>query len=147
MDHLLDAACNSQPSSDAPHASLEWASLAQEAGQVAGALEALGGGDSLAGQATQLQLRGLASVGNAMAGRSSSIVLERGGVIPPEEGDGAGDGEIDLLMPAKLAVVADVAMEAEASADDVVHMELPSLVLVDEALDTSLAFRLDAGAS
>ncbi|GIL49307.1 hypothetical protein Vafri_5682 [Volvox africanus] len=65
---LLQELKSSSP--DVQQASLDWASLAQEAGQVAVALEALGGDDSPTGEALQRQLRRLAAVGCELAGGS-----------------------------------------------------------------------------
>ncbi|GLC34873.1 hypothetical protein PLESTM_000249000 [Pleodorina starrii] len=73
-------------SSDAtPQASVEWASLAEEAGQVAVAMEALGCGDAdtTSNHVTQLQLRGLASVGSALASSGSSSSKNSGGSEAP----------------------------------------------------------------
>ncbi|GIM00181.1 hypothetical protein Vretimale_5349 [Volvox reticuliferus] len=65
---LLQELKSSSP--DEQQASLEWASLAQEAGQVAVALEALAGADSPVDHAVQRQLRQLAGVGCELAGSS-----------------------------------------------------------------------------
>ncbi|GLI61310.1 hypothetical protein VaNZ11_003665, partial [Volvox africanus] len=62
-------------SPDVQQASLDWASLAQEAGQVAVALEALGGDDSPTDHALQRQLRRFAAVGCELAGGNMAAVV------------------------------------------------------------------------